>query len=180
MGSRRCLMICLLVAGSIFFYGCDGCGPTQRPPQRQPADSKAQRPPQRKPADSRVQPQPQRKPADWKEQIERLKSEIAQLQQDIRTYEDQSKQLQEAVSHQSEENARLQTMVEQDKWRIRFLVLFVVLLLGLPLAVFGGALFGKRRPAKIEAVITECPKCHWKLEPGMGRCPNPSCQTRLK
>jgi len=148
-----CVVIAVLLAG------CDGGGTSSAPPPRQP--------------------KPSAKPPVAQTRLEQLEKENASLNQRVQNLGAQIKQVRGENEALKRENQSLRRTISQNKWRIRSLVLLIALLLGLPLAVLGGMFFARPRTAAGGQAMTECPKCHWKLEPGTVRCPNPECQTRL-
>jgi hypothetical protein len=78
------------------------------------------------------------------------------------------------------EIAELKIESDDYKWRSRFLLILVISIIGIPSALLIGLFFKRSKKINYEPRDTECPICHWKLDPEMTKCPNPDCRTRFK
>jgi DNA repair exonuclease SbcCD ATPase subunit len=115
--------------------------------------------------------------SELKEENEGLQIQNQNYQKEIDVLISEKKVLDETVKKQTEEIRKLK---EKNVWRKRALLLVTAVVLGFPVAILIGMLFAKPKRAPDLQARTECPRCHWELEPDTAICVNPDCKTRLR
>lgn len=130
---------------------------------------------------SPVQKEPEKpsKEQELEQKNQELVKEKEGLEQKNASLTSEVSSLRDEVTRLKTSNEELNETIRRNKWRLWSLGLFIALLLGVPFSLGLGVFFARKEPRGYASGSDECPKCHWKLNQGATRCPNPDCRTRL-